>query len=84
MEMKFNLHTPPLGELVKVIRNACVKNFKEVNVDVERIPNLKEDPWSLSSEGISGSPVLLDVGDIENLQNPSLHHTNYEATSLAE
>ena len=84
MEMKFNLHTPPLTELVKVIQSACIKNFKEVDVGVEMIPNIKEYPWNLSSEGISGFPVLLDVGDIENLQNPSLHHTSYEATSLAE
>ncbi|GLV34262.1 uncharacterized protein CBL_00193 [Carabus blaptoides fortunei] len=59
---KKTLHCPPLAEVAKVLSKSLTKNFSTVEVSVVDCPDLTKQPFTLASQGICGSPKLLDVG----------------------
>jgi hypothetical protein len=64
---KFPLSPPSLEELVPCIAAGLHDNFKEVSVDVIDCPDLRENPFCLAAEGLSGNVRIADVGGPTNL-----------------
>lgn len=38
------------------------QNYADVSVEVDNSPDLRKAPYYLASEGLSGSPTIIDVG----------------------
>jgi len=64
---KADLYKPDSQEFCKAFQEALNKHFKHASVEEVDCPNLTEAPWNLASEGICGSPKLLDVGGVPYL-----------------
>jgi hypothetical protein len=64
---KFPLSPPSLQELVPCIAAGLRGNFKEVSVDVTDCPDLRQKPFCLAAEGLSGNARIADVGGPANL-----------------
>ncbi|XP_065656468.1 ester hydrolase C11orf54 homolog [Hydra vulgaris] len=74
------LFQPPLKEICDVFLGGLLENFKNASVSIEECPDLTKEPWTLASNGICGTPYLLDVGGVPYLTpNPQFHKIyNYE------
>jgi hypothetical protein len=59
---KFPLSPPTLQELVSSITVGLQNNFKEVSVEVANCPNLRQTPFCLAAEGLSGNARIADIG----------------------
>lgn len=64
---KHPLHRPSLDEVAKVLNDGLKSAFEHVEVSVVDCPNLKDEPFTLASEGICGKPRLADVGGVPYL-----------------
>jgi hypothetical protein len=64
---KIDLSPPSLEELVDPVRSALSSNFQDVSVSVVGCPDLREAPFSLAAQGLSGNPRIGDVGGPSNL-----------------
>lgn len=62
------LHVPELSLLAAEIERGLKGNFAEVWVKVSPCPDLTQAPYGLAAPGLGGSPVLVDVGGVMNLQ----------------
>lgn len=72
---KYELNPPPLGELAAVLQAGLEQHFTTVSVQVTRSPDLREAPFHLAAEGISGHERIGDVGGPQNLRPlPRLDH----------
>ncbi|CAK7235871.1 hypothetical protein SCUCBS95973_009414 [Sporothrix curviconia] len=72
---KYELSPPSLDELAAVLQNGLEKHFDVVSVEVARSPDLREAPFHLASEGISGNERIGDIGGPQNLRPiPRLDH----------
>lgn len=72
---KYILSPPTLQELATVLQAGLESNFKTVSVQVTHSPNLREAPFYLASEGISGNERIGDIGGPHNLHPvPRLDH----------
>ncbi|CAK7235387.1 hypothetical protein SBRCBS47491_009276 [Sporothrix bragantina] len=72
---KHVLSPPSLQELVEVLQNGLEDHFETVSVEVTRSPDLREAPFYLASEGISGNERIGDIGGSQNLRPfPRLDH----------
>jgi len=56
------LHVPSLSELVEVLQNGLKSSFAEVSVTEVDCPDLTQEPFHLAGLGISGKPLLLELG----------------------
>ena len=55
-------------EVASAIRTAFQDNYANVAVDVvNSVPDLRQKPFNLLCEGLSGREVLIDVGGVDNL-----------------
>lgn len=45
-----------------VISSGLKANFQDVKVEIVDCPNLSAEPFHLASEGLSGSPLLIEIG----------------------
>ncbi|KAL8562084.1 hypothetical protein ACOMHN_031855 [Nucella lapillus] len=59
---KVPLHVPTLQEVAQVLQSGMKENFGSVTVSVVDCPDLTQKPFSLSAQGLCGSPRLADVG----------------------
>ncbi|OLN85062.1 Ester hydrolase C11orf54-like protein [Colletotrichum chlorophyti] len=64
---KFPLSPPSLEELAKNLGAPLAANFKESSVRVVQCPDLREAPFRLATEGLSGDEKIADVGGQPNL-----------------
>jgi len=71
------LSVTAIDEVVSVIHNGLKHNFHEVRVEVVDCPDLKQPPFSLASSGISGNPILVDVGGVHNINLVKNHHAKF-------
>ncbi|KAL2794612.1 hypothetical protein BJX66DRAFT_303475 [Aspergillus keveii] len=58
---------PPLAELASIIEDALRQNFTHASAEVVECPDLREPPFGLSAPGLSGNPVIADIGGQANL-----------------
>lgn len=74
MDVKhFPLSPPSLKELASVIRPALEANYNTSSVNVAQCPDLRQPPFHLAAEGLSGHELVMDIGGQPNLfPNPRL------------
>jgi hypothetical protein len=58
---------PPLAELASIIESALQQNFTNATAEVVECPDLRESPFGLAAAGLSGNPVVADIGGQANL-----------------
>jgi hypothetical protein len=61
------LDPPTLEQLVPVIDAGLKTNFKNATVEVVSCPDLREEPFWLAAEGLSGNERIADIGGPSNL-----------------
>jgi hypothetical protein len=61
------LSPPTLQELVSPITTGLHSNFKEASVEVTDCPDLRQKPFCLAAEGLSGNARIADIGGPPNL-----------------
>ena len=76
------LYQPKLGNILPAIQEGLEKNFKEVQCQVVKCPDLRE--WgNLSDKGICGNTRLIDAGGVPFMFDPELQATvNYNVEDL--
>ncbi|XP_001651535.2 ester hydrolase C11orf54 homolog isoform X1 [Aedes aegypti] len=78
------LYVPSLDEVCKVVASGLKSNFETVQVEVVDCPNLTEDPFHLASQGLNGSPTLLEIGGPPYLL-PHVDYTKlYDLVAISE
>lgn len=60
--MEITRHQLSLHELAEVLESALPKNYVTSSTTVVDCPNLRESPFSLACEGLSGCQVIADIG----------------------
>ena len=61
------LSPPSLDELVDVLAPALEANYKSSTISVAQCPDLRESPYLLAAEGLSGRECIADIGGQPNL-----------------
>lgn len=56
------LFCPPLVDIANVLQKGLVKNFETASVEVVDCPDLRKEPFFLASEGLGGSPQVVEIG----------------------
>ena len=69
---KLILSPPPLEEVAAAILPSLQANFGHASVEVCQSPDLRQAPYHLAAEGLSGAPRIADVGGHLNLRPPNL------------
>lgn len=64
---EYKLKSVRLDEVIKAIQPALQSNYAEVVVETAQCPDLRLAPFHLASEGLSGRPVVSDIGGQPNL-----------------
>ena len=78
-----HLQPPGLEELAAVLRPALSANYDTAAVDVVNCPDLREAPFHLTTEGLSGEECIGDVGGQPNLFPKPRHEITFSIPSLA-
>jgi len=63
----YKLDSPNLEEVQDLLRPAIAANYSHSSVEVVQCPDLRAPPFNLAAEGLSGTPVVADVGGQPNL-----------------
>ncbi|KAF2018430.1 DUF1907-domain-containing protein [Aaosphaeria arxii CBS 175.79] len=64
---KYTLSPPSLEELASALRAPLSSNFEHATVDVVQCADLRDAPFHLATEGLSGNERIADVGGQPNL-----------------
>ncbi|KAM5355063.1 hypothetical protein ACJ41O_001709 [Fusarium nematophilum] len=64
---KFSLSPPSLAELAEILRAPLSTNYEHSTVSVVPCPDLREAPFHLATQGLSGDEKIADVGGQPNL-----------------
>ena len=81
---KYPLSPPDLGELAEKLKAPLSANFEHASVEVVRCPDLRNAPFDLATEGLSGEERIADVGGQFNLfPRPRLDST-WSMTEIAK
>lgn len=64
---KFPLDPPSLEELAQKLRPALEQNYTDSSISVEPCPDLRNPPFRLATQGLSGDERIADVGGQPNL-----------------
>ena len=59
-------------------------NFSTASVEVVDCPDLTHQPWSLASQGLCGSPRLLDIGGVPFLMPLVMRDKLYDMKDYPE
>ncbi|CAG9862318.1 unnamed protein product [Phyllotreta striolata] len=70
------LFVPPLSEVAEAINNTLKTNFAEVSVEVVDCPDLRQQPFTLASEGLGGNTKIIELGGNPYLL-PEVHREKY-------
>ncbi|KAJ4352233.1 uncharacterized protein N0V89_007580 [Didymosphaeria variabile] len=65
--VKIPLSPPTLKEIAAALQFPLAANYKHATVDVVLCPDLREAPFHLATEGLSGAEKISDVGGQPNL-----------------
>ncbi|KAK3701891.1 hypothetical protein LTR37_015202 [Vermiconidia calcicola] len=80
---EYPLSPPSLEELVDVIRPALDANFTSSSVSVAPCPDLRQAPYHLAAQGLSGRECIADIGGQPNLFPEPRLDVKYSMTSCA-
>ena len=80
---EFPLRPPSLEELVEVLTPALDANYKESTVSVATCPDLRQAPFHLAAQGLSGRECIADIGGQPNLFPEPRLETKYSMISCA-
>lgn len=64
---KISLSPPTLEELASVLQAPLKENYQDAHVSVVQCPDLRQAPFHLATEGLSGNERCADVGGQPNL-----------------
>ncbi|KZL85171.1 ester hydrolase c11orf54-like protein [Colletotrichum incanum] len=64
---KFPLSPPSLEELAEELKAPLAANYEHASVSVVQCPDLRNPPFHLAAEGLSGDEKIADVGGQPNL-----------------
>lgn len=59
---KFPLSPPSLEELVQTLKAPLATNYEHTTISVVQCPDLRQAPFNLATEGLSGDEKIADVG----------------------
>lgn len=79
-----SLSPPSLEELVAVLTPALKGNFERAEVSVVSCPDLRQTPFYLATEGISGDEKIADVGGESNLYPDPHFDRKYSMIEVAK
>ncbi|KAG5884655.1 hypothetical protein JTB14_005399 [Gonioctena quinquepunctata] len=79
-----DLYVPPLQEVAEVLNKSLRSNFGQVQVEVVDCPDLTQQPFTLASSGLGGSPKIIELGGNPYLI-PVVHREKiYELKGIAK
>ncbi|CAK1364653.1 unnamed protein product [Cercospora beticola] len=78
------LSLPSLSELAEVITPALEANFSEAKVSVSPCPDLRQAPYYLATEGLSGNEKVADIGGQPNLFPEPRLECKYDMLQIAQ
>ncbi|KAJ4132220.1 hypothetical protein NW765_014038 [Fusarium oxysporum] len=81
---KFPLSPPGLEELVAKLQAPLAANYEHSTVSVVSCPDLRQAPYHLATEGLSGDEKIADVGGQPNLFPRPKMDCVWSMTELAE
>ncbi|UPK91070.1 hypothetical protein LCI18_002168 [Fusarium solani-melongenae] len=81
---KFPLSPPSLEELAGKLKAPLTANFEHSSVSVVTCPDLREAPYHLATEGLSGDEKIADIGGQPNLFPRPVLDTIWSMPSLAK
>ncbi|XP_046681211.1 ester hydrolase C11orf54 homolog isoform X2 [Homalodisca vitripennis] len=58
------LYCPSMNDVAQALKDGLSENFETVEVSVVDCPDLTQKPFSLASQGLGGSPTILEVGGV--------------------
>ncbi|KAI0230038.1 Ester hydrolase [Lamellibrachia satsuma] len=58
---------PPLADVAQVLQDGLRENFASATVSVVDCPDLKQEPFLLTTSGLCGSCRLVEAGGVQNL-----------------
>ncbi|XP_065155664.1 ester hydrolase C11orf54 homolog [Atheta coriaria] len=64
---RHTLHFPDLNEMAHVLSKQLKSQFHYVKTEVANSPDLREEPFLLTTAGLTGSTRVLDIGSLSNL-----------------
>ena len=77
------LSPPSLEDVVEVLRPALQTNYDDSSVSVSQCPDLREAPFHLAAQGISGRECIADIGGQPNLFPEPRLDTRWSMVSCA-
>ena len=66
------------------LEKGLLENFSTASVEVVDCPDLTHQPWSLASQGLCGSPRLLDIGGVPFLMPLVMRDKLYDMKDYPE
>lgn len=81
---KYPLHPPSLEELVEKLKPALANNYYVSSINVEDCPDLRQSPFRLATQGLSGNERIADVGGQPNLFPSPRLECKYSLPGLAQ
>lgn len=85
MDTKKHLISPPsLEELADKLEGPLARNFEQASVDVVSCPDLRDSPFYLASEGLTGQEKIGDIGGQPNLFPTPLLDKVFPLPKIAE
>lgn len=81
---QYKLKPVSLDNVIEAIQPALRSNYAEVTVEVAPCPDLRRAPFHLASEGLSGQPVISDIGGPTNLFPKPLLDKRYSMLDIAK
>lgn len=81
---KFPLSPPSLEELAETLKGSLAANFEHSSISVVSCPDLRNAPFNLATEGLSGDEKIADVGGQPNLFPRPRLDTIWSMTDIAE
>jgi len=80
----YELNRPDLEEVQKLLQPAIAANYSHSSVEVIQCPDLRAPPFNLAAEGLSGTPVIADVGGQSNLFPRPQFDKKYSLVDIAK
>ncbi|RAO68877.1 uncharacterized protein BHQ10_004889 [Talaromyces amestolkiae] len=80
---KITLSPPPLSELAETLQAPLSANYEHSSVSVVSCPNLRESPFLLAHEGLSGDEKVADVGGQTHLYPRPMMDKTYQLHQIA-
>ncbi|PLB52477.1 DUF1907-domain-containing protein [Aspergillus steynii IBT 23096] len=81
---RHELSPPSLTEIAQVLASALSENYASSWATVVECPDLRQAPFNLACEGLSGAEVIADIGGQANLFPQPRLEKNYSLIKCAE